>query len=260
MKIDDPRFLEIIAARNVRRGIRIHPAGMQYMVDWIFESVPSGGHALFIGVGHGHDALVALLGGWIDSAVGVDPYVETDGNGPEDYVQLLELREHLGLRDRFEVRREGIEEYLKNCAQLFDVVICGDVLHHIFVESGDLRTSATSSRIRDLFSQLGKAVHPGGHLVITEITPLGLRPIASRLGLDPARVTYDTKHTWSEWHGCVPPSVWKIEHVASYVPYALRAWRFLLAGRFGRVTVSDRYRMAYRRNADAGGEQGTSLF
>lgn len=239
-----------VSERADRRGLHVDVGRLRYANRWLFQGVPHGGTALFVGVGHGHDALLALLDGYCGKVVGVDPYIETDGNGGADFLDLLKLADMMGLTDRLEIHRETIQDFLaRETGRPFDLIICADVLHHIFVISEPLSRSEEGPQASALFESLVRVCRKGAHLVISETSRHGLRPFLVGRGLLSGTVDYTTKQGWREWARVVQAAGWHLLHLDDYIPWAFRKWGWLFANIFGRYTLSDRYRLAFALDA-----------
>jgi len=125
---------------------------MAYFDEWVFSHTKSNcDKALYVGVGHGHDALYALLMGYVNNIVGVDPYYESDGNDEQDYYELISLIARYDLHNRFKVYRSTIKSYLEDSNDMVDHVFFIDLLHHIFVTKHRLRESESFIQAVDLF-------------------------------------------------------------------------------------------------------------
>lgn len=234
---------QALESRSGRRDLHLDLERLRYSTDRFFEAagISHNAHILYVGVGHGHDALMALILGKTGSVVGVDPYIESDGNGPEDHEALLETISLLDLTERFSVYRGTVQEYLKQAENPFDAVVCADVLHHIFVTRLPLLESDEGPRAVALFRRLSEITSPRGILLVSDTSRHGLRPWLHRVGLLSGPVDYVTKQSWTSWSGAAEEAGWCRKSLTNYVPWAVRRWGRLLDGRLGRYTLCDRY-------------------
>lgn len=238
---------DLVKQRAEKRGLSVSLEKMEYATQAFFAPLPEGRfeNALFVGVGHGHDALVALAGKKIIRVVGVDPYIESDGNGEEDYQSLLETIRSLGLTDHFVVHKATIQEFLIDNHETFDLIVIADVLHHIFVSLEPLSKSVLFDDAKSLFSTL-KDVAPNGYLAISDVQRHGLRPWLHRVGLLPGSVDYRTKQSHRQWDYVVTQAGWSGIGFKNYLPYRLRKITFLLDGLWGRWSLCDKYFLYYK--------------
>lgn len=235
-----------VSKRAARRGLHVDMTRLRYANRWLFQGIPQGGTALFVGIGHGHDALLALLDGYCSKVVGVDPYIETDGNGDDDFRDLQLLAKSLGLANRLEIHRETIQDYIsRSTTQYFDLIVCADVLHHIFITTRPLSSSEEGTQASLLFMSLAKICQKKSQLVISETSRYGLRPLLVGWRLLPGTVDYATKQSWREWMRVGKAANWHLLQVDDYIPWAFRKWNWLLANVLGRCTLSDRYRLVF---------------
>ena len=200
-----------------------------------------------MGVGHGHDALVALLDGLTRSAVGVDPYIDSHGNDGEDFARLMELRKHCGLASAFHIERESIESFLVKNVEAFDHIICNDVLHHIFESEILLSRSPLFPSATSLFERLWDIAKPDAELLISDVGRHGARPWLRRCGMMSGNVDYGTKQPWKESNFAATHAGWQLEMVRNYIPFPLRNFGGPLTGAIGRFTLCERYILKYRR-------------
>ncbi|MBM3567478.1 MAG: methyltransferase domain-containing protein [Alphaproteobacteria bacterium] len=238
---------DAMAERAARRGLRLDLARLERADAWLFGGVPAPiERALFVGVGHGHDALWGLMEGRFESVLGVDPYVGAHGNDDRDFQALQSLIADAKLTQRFAVERTTVEDYLgRNPDARFDAIICNDVLHHIFETAAPLSRSELAARAGVLFGSMRRAA-PNGWLVVSEVERHGLRPVMTRCGLLGGDVNYATKQPREEWDAAIRAAGWTRLAAENYIPYALRTSAPLWSGTLGRYTVCDRYRLIYR--------------
>lgn len=244
-----PELASLIHERARKRGLSVSFEKMQYAGNVFLESLPQDRfkNALFIGVGHGHDALLSLANGNIERVVGVDPYIESDGNGDEDYRDLIEAIRDYGLGERFAVHKATIEEFLDYNNESFDLIVIADVLHHIFVTRDRLVKSSLFDDARSLFRSLKEAA-PGGYLAISDVQRYGLRPWATRLGILKGNVNYATKQSHWQWDRAIVEAGWARIGMKNYIPYRLRNLSPLLGGNLGRWTICSKYFLYYKND------------
>jgi len=242
------RFGQIVLERASRRGLSVDPARIAYLQEYLSPYLEKHGErVLYVGVGHGHDALYALLTGLVERAVGVDPYSGRQGNDYEDYLSLKELIESYGLEDRFEIHPCTIQEYLSSIVERFTAVMAFDVLHHIFVTTDHLSRSSLFPQVVSLMGGLSERIEEGGLLLVQEAEPRGLRQLLTRLGLLSGTVNYGTKQSWREWRRAISAAGFTFRERQVYIPWALKRWRWALNNGAGLYTVSDRSISVYQK-------------
>ncbi|MDX1488263.1 MAG: class I SAM-dependent methyltransferase [Acidiferrobacterales bacterium] len=196
---------------------------------------------MYVGVGHGFDALLALNTGLTEHIIGVDPYIDSDGNDNEDYDHLMNMLDEFNMQDCFSIERMTIQKFLQNNSGRFDLIICNDVLHHIFWTDALLSESELFPEALSLFRMLRKASRPGGNLVVADVERHGLRQILSALGVLKTSVNYGTKQPRREWCRAAANAGWMLANQANYVPWRLRGQMKIWSGLMGRFTVCDKY-------------------
>ena len=184
--------------------------------------------ALFVGVGHGHDALIQLLLNRIQIIDGVDPFYADDGNDDSDYTELLTLVEDLQLKERFTVFKDEIQSFLEKPTRNYDLIVLPDVLHHIFVTKKKLDRTVQFTQCVDLFKQLASVSRENGTLIISDAPRTGLRCVMVNCGVIKSSVDYSTKQDSEQWVRAATLAGWKFEYRKNYVPYALRSIAHLL--------------------------------
>jgi hypothetical protein len=242
------RFRQVVLERAARRGLSVNPDRIAYLQGYVSPYLEKHGErVLYVGVGHGHDALYALLTGLIKKAVGVDPYPGGQGNDHEDYQALKGLIESYGLEDRFEVHPCVIQEYLSADVGSFTAVMAFDVLHHIFVTTDRLSRSPLYPEVVSLCRGLAETTDDGGLFLVQEAEPRGLRQFMKNRGFLSGTVNYATKQSFSEWRKAISAAGFVFRERQVYVPWALRRWRRILNNRAGLYTVSDRSISVYQK-------------
>lgn len=237
--IDEFLLEKHISRRAEHRGLTVNLTKMRYVQASLFSMIPEENRkrALYVGVGHGHDATLALLSGMVEEIIGVDPFVETDGNGDEDYRDLLELINKLKLNNSFTVERKTIQDYLATCNKTFDLIIISDALHHIFVTTALLSHSELFADAVSLFSDLYRVSNKSGVMVISEVERYGLRPWLNRIGVLKGHIDFPTKQPSYEWKKAAEKASWKLCDIRNYVPYPLRFVPFIGSGFLSRHTL-----------------------
>jgi SAM-dependent methyltransferase len=214
---------------------------MAYVDQWVFSHTKNRcRNALYVGVGHGHDALYALLEGNVHRVVGVDPYVESDGSDEQDYKELKELIERYDLQERFKVYKTTIQDYLVHSEEMFDHVVLIDVLHHIFATKSRLRKSKYFGQAIELFGAIWKRTDHGGRLIAVEVERYGLRQLLVRMGLIRSFIDYSTKQPWYEWTAAMTAADFTYVDKSVYIPWALRGLKNLFDNHIGLYTLSDK--------------------
>ncbi|MGF1610071.1 MAG: class I SAM-dependent methyltransferase [Kiloniellales bacterium] len=241
------RLEAVIETRSRRRGLSADLARLRYANRYVYPEADTGRprRVLYVGVGHGLDALLALIDGLVERVVGVDPYLATHGNDDEDYRALTDLLEEFGLNARFTVHRGLIQDYRCDGEEAPDRIVINDVLHHIFETAEPLRECAMFPDAVALFGRLRALSAPDARLVLGDVSRHGLRPLAGRLGLFHRAVDYTTKQDWCEWDAAVLEGGWRRLGLVDYVPYALAPWRTALRGWPARYSLCEKYFLTY---------------
>ena len=238
----------LIAERATRRTeITTSLVKLKYATNCFFEplSHKQFKKALYVGVGHGHDALLALQTGIVENVVGCDPFLENDGNGDRDWLALTTFINNNGLSERFAVRRTSAAEFLQANKEKFDLVVMADVAHHMWVTKHPLNTSALFESAVEFFRLLRLAA-PESYLAFSDVQRHGLRQWLNRLGILRGCVDYTTKQSHKQWALAICAAEWKPLAMQNYVPYNLRMLGKVVKGRMGRWTVCDRYHMYFK--------------
>lgn len=248
------KLSDAIEARSSLRGLRTDLQRLRYASRYIFSeksqtnAVPS---TLFLGVGHGLDAVLARLDGCTNYVVGVDPYIADDGNDDEDYARLNNLIDACGVSDRFEIHRCRFDEYQPNFEDRPMLIVINDVLHHIFTTTDPLRASPLMADVIEMFLKLCRASAPGARLVVSDVNRRGLRQALVNSGLLNSAVRYSTKQDWSEWDAAITEAGWKRVSAIAYVPYPLRHLRPAVQAAGLSGILSDRYYLTYSAGNNA---------
>lgn len=240
-----------IHTRMLRRGLTGSLAGMRYANSYVFADGPAN-HAVYVGVGHGLDALLALADGHVEKVVGVDPFISEHGNDGGDEATLERLIAELGFTERFALHNGIIQDYQPDKGNLPDLIIINDVLHHIFETSERLSCSPLGPTAVKLFHNLGRIAAPNARLVIGDVSRHGLRPLLGRVGLHQAYIDWNTKQNWREWDEVIRLAGWRYLAAVDYVPYALRYLRPVIRGPIFRYSILTKYYLHYGR--DVGGD------
>lgn len=236
---------EAMGERATRRRLTATLEKMVYASDLAFQPLEAPLlDVLYVGIGHGHDAMLNLVTSRFGSVTGVDPYVETDGNGDIDYGNLLELRRRLELEHRLHVFRQTIQEFLQSTTRTFDLIVVIDALHHMFVTTARLTESDLKDEAVGLFRLLRQRCKK--YLVVLECERHGLRPFAESYGILRSNINYSTKQAWQEWDAVIRATGFRLLRKKNYIPFALH-WvpTFLLGGQFGLRTVCNRAILHY---------------
>ncbi len=238
---------EAIQTRAKHRGLKVDIDRMRYFNARLYD-VGAGDIArqtLYVGVGHGHDALLAIVDHQTERVIGVDPFISGHGNDDEDLRLLGEVVDDLNLADHFAIRRMFIQEYLDEPHDKVDRIVCNDVLHHIFETDERLANSAMFTDAVELFGRFRDAAADDGILIIADVGRHGLRQYVH--GVSRPLGNYTRKQQWREWDTALREAGWQRNSVRNYVPYGLRAYENLLCGWLGRATICDKYFLTYRR-------------
>jgi hypothetical protein len=236
---------EAIRTRARRRGLTGSLTGMRYANSYLFAD-GSARNALYVGVGHGLDALLALADGHVDRAIGVDPFIAEHGNDEDDQATLARLIADLGLAGRFVLHKGIIQDYRPASDDAPDMVVISDVLHHIFETPEPLRRSALYPKAAALFRHLREIAAPDARLVIGDVSRTGLRPLLGRIGLHQTYIDWNTKQNWREWDAAITLAGWRRVRLDDYIPHRLGGLKGRLPGAVLRYTLCNRYVMTYR--------------
>jgi SAM-dependent methyltransferase len=242
-------FIDAVISRTKRRGSTADIVRLRYANDCFYSLVESHPErVLYVGVGHGLDALLALNDGHVNNITGVDPFVGEHGNDDIDYQNINRLIEESDNKNKFEVKRMSIQNYLNHSDDKYDLIICNDVLHHIFWTNDYLTKSKYSNDSVELFNSLTNACTEHGMLIISEPERHGLRQMLTNLGILSGCVNYSTKQPRSEWINAAEKGGWELITGTNYVPWVLRSFSILLSGILGRYTTCDKYILTFRLN------------
>ena len=245
---------QAIKTRAERKKLKVDLERMRHFNGLLFDDGAGqpGGETLYVGVGHGHDALLAIVDGQMERVVGVDPFISGHGNDDEDLRRLVEIIDELELTEKFAVKRMFIQQYLDEATEKVDRIVCNDVLHHIFVTSERLTKSDLFSDAVELFKRFHDATVDNGVLIVADVSRHGVRQyvhgVARPLGLARFQGNYTRKQQWTEWDAAIQAAGWRREAVRNYIPFALKDHPGLLGGRLGRATLCDKYLLTYRKH------------
>lgn len=244
-------FDSMAAERRARRGSTADRPRLRYANARLYAPLAAGSppaHTLYVGVGHGLDALLALEEGLTRRVTGVDPFIGEQGNDEEDYRALRALVENAEAAARFRIERMTIQEYLTHDdAGPFDFIVCNDVLHHVFWTEELLRRSELAAAAVALFRELQAVASPTAMLAIGEPERHGPRQMLKRMGLLGGAVNYAAKQPSSEWRAAAERAGWRLVSRRYYVPWALRRLEPVLSGLLGRWTLCDKYFLHFVR-------------
>jgi hypothetical protein len=213
-----------IEKRNHRRGTVANLEMIRYAEKSITDKIKFPvKNVLYVGIGHGLDAILNILDQKYENVYGVDPFIETDGNGDEDYGALLDLIRSLDLNNNISIFRETIQDFLlKNNSIKFDLVIFKDSLHHIFVTKDSLNRSDLKVNYDNLVEKLHSLINVDGNVLIVEVSRFNLRRVAKKLGLYKTIMDYDTKQQPRQWIEPYLNLGWQVHSFNDYIPYKLR--------------------------------------
>ena len=240
--------------RAAHKGLKVNFERMRHFNSLLFDdgAGQQGGQTLYVGVGHGHDALLAIVDGQTESVIGVDPFIAGHGNDDEDLERLGEIIGDMDFREIFAVKRMFIEQYLTEATEKVDRIVCSDVLHHIFETSERLTKSNFFSGAVELFKSFYDTVTDDGVLLVADVSRHGFRQyvhgVARPLGFARFHGNYTRKQQWREWDAAILAAGWHRQAVHNYIPFALKDHPGLLDGWLGRATLCDKYILAYRKH------------
>jgi len=153
----------------------------------------------------------------------------------------MELIDQYDLGDRFRVEKRTIADYLSHSNDKFDLVVCNDVLHHIFWTKELLSQSNFFSEAVNLFNHLTESCCQNGMLVVAEPERHGLRQMLTRLGVLKGSVNYKTKQPRGEWVKAAIKGGWSLHREINYIPWKFRKHSWFWSGLVGRYTLCDKY-------------------
>ena len=246
---EQEKFVRLVRERSIRRGIHTDPERLVYANEGIYRwcgKTPKS--TLYVGVGHGFDALLALRANSTERITGVDPYIDADGNDNADYGHLIDLIGEFRMNERFVVERTSIQEYLARSTEIFDLIVCNDVLHHIFWTEELLTESRFFPDAIDLFSGLRSVSRSDATLVVADVERHGLRQLLSNTGVIDTSVVYRAKQPREEWCRAAVEAGWVRAGETNYVPWAFRSQAWLWSGMLGRLTLCDKYLLCFRNS------------
>ncbi|MBN2354054.1 MAG: hypothetical protein JXD23_15895 [Spirochaetales bacterium] len=251
----DISYLEAeILQRSERRIVSTAIDNLRYYNEKIYRYLKRADatQVLYIGIGHGHDALLALLDNRVEKIIGADPYISCDGNDEEDYGKLLGLVEHYSLENRLTLYKGTIEDFCASRSDLrFDAIFMLDVLHHIFITRSPITRSPLADLAVETFRMLRSISTDTTHLIVSEKTRRGLRPFLSRIGIRYSSADYSTKQQFTQWNRLARKGGWRLSHLHNYVPHSFRRFKFLENTPLGRLTLCDRYLAYYLPQASS---------
>lgn len=245
--LTDSPLRKAIKKRSIGRKLNITYESLEYCLAYLQDkplSKISKLSALFIGVGQGHEALLALKNDLFYVVTGLDPFIEEDGNGEQDYHDLLDLIEAENLFDRFKVFKMDFDAFydsFKETMQSYDVIIMNDVLHHIFCTEDKIQESNLHRACVDFFLRLSKFCHNDTKIIISDVEKTGMRPFLCKLEVVKSHINYNTKQNYKNWLSCALKAGYRLDACKVYVPYKLRRYSFLLDNFFGLKTLCNKY-------------------
>ncbi|HEX3031203.1 MAG TPA: methyltransferase domain-containing protein [Bacillota bacterium] len=238
--------LNMVPVQNLAEQLR-QVTMSQDFVEGTFNELPVKPfkNALYIGLGRGMDAVLALGAGYVEKITGVDPYIEEDGSGTTEYSHLIKAIDEGDLHDRLKVEVTKIQDFLKETTETYDLIVANDVLHHMFVTTMPLENSSLFAPATSLFTDLAKVCRPGAFLIISEVNRNGLLPLLKKLKLSSSPVNFPTKQNWQQWHKAITHhNNWHPFRQKHLLPYSLRNLNFLLQGPLP-GSLSNRYQLFY---------------
>jgi len=241
-------LVTVIEKRCLKRNLKADLERIRYSNECLYQDISTSGKILYVGLGHGLDALLALIDDLAIEITGIDPYIDEHGNDQQDYDELIKLTRQYNIENKYLIKKTTIQEFLNNTRDKYDAVICSDVLHHIFWTSELLQESDLSSSAVELFKSLLNASGKNGLLIISEPERHGLRQMLTKNGVLKGCVNYSTKQPRNEWIKAAENGGWKLIHSTNYVPWALRAYSPLLSGIVGRYTACDKYILTFSQS------------
>lgn len=239
---------QTIEMRAKRRGLYISVEKFRYANNYIYPVKDTIEKALYVGIGHGQDAIIALLDNKVKKIIGVDPYISEDGNDDIDYKELNELILQCNLSERIEIHRTTVQDYMRSDANnKFDLIIFNDVLHHIFWTEKLLDQSEYYNGAVELFSMISSLLNDDGMVVVADVVRTGIRPLMVTLGLINTAVVYKAKQPSSQWSKAASSSFRLLKRRA-YIPYMFRKIRTIIPGTIAIVSgLSDKYFLYFQK-------------
>lgn len=236
------RFEATINERSQLLGLAARTDNLVYFNGIQYGGLGPIGTALYVGIGHGLDALAALAAGHVERIVGVDPYIGTHGNDDSDLQDLLELAAHMGLADRAVVHRCTVQQYHELRPEVSPgCIVLNDVLHHIFETPARLSLSPHNREAIRMFAQLRSMASPSASMSIFDAERHGLRPLLNNLGVTKLDVDYQTKQPAADWIMAAQAGGWQNPRTFAYVPHRLRRWSAFAGSPPMRPLLADHY-------------------
>ena len=240
-----------ITKRGFEKNLSIDIKKLHYAIKYYYHYTGVKiNRLLVIGIGHGHDAILSLLEGYVEKIDGVDPYYANDGNDDDDYKSLLDIIYKLKLNNDVNIYKMTIQDYLEkytNITDQYDMVIIPDTLHHIFVTQSNISSSKYENDCVQLFKIIYKVVKPGGYMCISEAPRYGIIPFLSKYRIIKTDVDYTTKQQMSEWINILAETNWSYKNYAIYIPYAFKILYKLNKSKFFSYIFSSRYLLYYKK-------------
>jgi len=240
-----------INSRRIEKELSINMKKLHYAIKYYYHHTNKKVERLLvIGIGHGHDAILSLLEGYVELIDGVDPFYAADGNDDRDYNELLEIINKLELTNNINVHKLTIQDYLKNKKNmigLYDMVIIPDTLHHIYVTKSKISNSKYKNDCVQLFKSIYEVVKPGGHLCISEAPRNGVIPMLTKCQLIKTEVDYSTKQQMAEWKNILKETSWSYKGYSIYIPNAFKILYILNKFRCLSYVFSSRYFLYYKK-------------
>jgi hypothetical protein len=139
------------------------------------------------------------------------------------------------------IEKTTIDDFMARNVNCYDLIICRDVLHHIFITSDSLSRSKQFGEATVFFRNLLNAGSENCTLAIDEVDRYGLRPLLTRYSILKGNVHYDTKQSWREWTNAAVRAGWSFTRMVNRIPYRFRSQSWIWSGLVGKYTACDRY-------------------
>ena len=236
---------QLISDRNNTKNLSVNfPAFLYVLAKYGELSLPKKKNVLYVGVGHGLDMLTCASLNPTTHYVGVDPYIQTDGNDEHDFLALKD-----NSTQNIEIFRMKIEEYIANHngSPKFDLIVISDCLHHIFVTSKSLPESDLAPKVESLFKGLSEIGTEDVEMLITEASRFNLSRILQWFKKHKT-IDYRTKHHSKSWTTLISKSGWKVNSVTPYVPITMSAFNIKQLNKIWMLLTYSYYIHAKRQN------------
>ena len=127
---------------------------------------------LEIGSGAGWFLLTAVVVGFSEEAVGLDPAVPEAGTTAEEISETESLLRRVKINDRVRLRRGTFQGVLRESAQdEYDLLVFRNALHHIYPRFSNRKSDKYTSKCINDLTSLRRLLKFPGHIYVSEVSP-----------------------------------------------------------------------------------------